>query len=44
MTGPECPACGEPAETARKVGPTTLVLDSCSHEIGDRDLFAAGAG
>ena len=46
MTSPECPACGEPAEAARQVGPITLVLDPCGHEIDDRvyrDLFAAGA-
>ena len=36
MTDPECPACGHPVEDVRKVGPISLVLEPCGHQVDEQ--------
>ena len=46
MTNPECPACNEPIEDARSIGPVTLVLEPCGHQVDDHlysDLLGEAA-
>lgn len=31
-----CPACGEPVEDARPVGPVTIELEPCGHQVDER--------
>ena len=47
MTGPHCPICEERAEDARWIGPVTLVLEPCGHQVDDRvyrDMTASSSG
>ena len=46
MTNPRCPACNEPIEDARSIGPVTLVLEPCGHQVDDHlysDLLGEAA-
>lgn len=43
MTEAACPACRVPVEDTQRVGPVSVDLEPCGHQVDDqlyRDLFA----
>ena len=36
MTDRTCPACDEPVEDVCQVGPITLELDPCGHQVDEK--------